>query len=159
MGCLYSLIFHFSAQDGEESGSLSRMVSEKCAELLDFFSGSNWSAGELAEVAERLEHPVRKLAHFSEYACMGILVFLLWSQWMVQGKRLWLVTVVWVLLSAAGDEFHQYFVPDRCASPADVLLDTCGGICGMIFCRAVYKLHCSFRSRKRLSGRSGPAVR
>lgn len=137
LGVLYSLIFRFSAQDSGESGSLSRMISEKCVEFLNWLSGSHWDEAREAETAGWLEHPLRKLAHFSEYACMGILVYTLWSQWIARGKRLYVLTVVWVFLSAAGDEFHQYFVPGRCASFADVLLDTGGGAFGMLFCMAV----------------------
>ena len=75
LGMLYSLIFHFSAQDGGESGSLSGMISEKCVECADWLSGSGWNEAEKAEMTEELEYPLRKLAHFSEYACMGILVY------------------------------------------------------------------------------------
>lgn len=45
-----------------------------------------------------------------------------------------MLTAAWVFLSAAGDELHQYFVPGRYASFLDVLLDTWGGVCGMLFC-------------------------
>lgn len=38
---LYLLIFAFSGQDGEKSGSLSSMISEKCAELLNAISGKH----------------------------------------------------------------------------------------------------------------------
>lgn len=139
LGVLYGLIFRFSAQDSGESGSLSRMISEKCVGFLNWLSGSRWNEAKEAELAGWFEYPLRKLAHFSEYACMGVLVYTLWSQWMVQGKRLYILTVVWVFLSAAGDEFHQYFVPGRCASFADVLLDTCGGAFGMLLCMAVHR--------------------
>lgn len=145
LGMLYSLIFRFSAQDSGESGSLSRKVSEKCVEMANVLSGSGWSQEEAARKAEWLEHPLRKAAHFSEYACMGALVYILWSQWLAQGRRLYLLTALWVFLSASGDEFHQYFVPGRYASFADVLLDTCGGVCGMLFCMLVYRL---YRKRK-----------
>lgn len=149
LGALYSLIFCFSAQDGGESGSLSRMLSGKCAEFLRFLSGSRWSDGQVRELAEALEYPLRKLAHFSEYACMGILVYVLWSQWLAQGKKLWLLAALWVFCSAAGDEFHQFFVPGRCASFADVLLDTCGGVCGIFFSVTVRRL-CGWLRRRRL---------
>lgn len=140
LGALYSLIFRFSAQEGGESGSLSRMISEKCVGFLNWVSGSCWNEAREAEMAGWLEYPLRKLAHFSEYACMGVLVYTLWSQWMSRGKRLYILTVAWVFLSAAGDEFHQYFVPGRCASFADVLLDTGGGAFGMLFCMAICRL-------------------
>lgn len=134
LGLLYCIIFGFSAQDGEESGSLSRLVSEKCASAVNALAGGRFSGDDLDGMAAAMEKPLRKLAHFSEYACMGILVWILLGQWMKKGKGLCLLTVAWVFLSAAGDEFHQYFVPGRYASLRDVLLDTWGGVCGMLFC-------------------------
>lgn len=131
---LYGMIFAFSAQDAEESGSVSRYVSEKCVEAADILSGRTWTEAFKEALEARIEHPIRKLAHFSEYACMGILVYTLWRQWKRRGRGLYLLTVIWVFLSAAGDELHQYFIPGRWASPADVLLDTCGGVFGMLMC-------------------------
>lgn len=131
---LYGLIFAFSAQDAEESGSISRYVSEKCVEAVDVLSGRTWTEAFKEALEAQIEHPIRKLAHFSEYACMGILVYTLWRQWKRRGRGLYLLTVIWVFLSAAGDGLHQYFIPGRWASPADVLLDTCGGVFGMLMC-------------------------
>ncbi len=129
---LYCLIFSFSAQDAEESGSLSALISEKCAELLNTLSGKHWSETMIQSMAEYFEHPIRKLAHFSEYAMMGILVYLLWRPWMQRGRKLYLLVLLWVFLSAAADEFHQTFVPGRYGSFLDVLLDTAGGAFGML---------------------------
>lgn len=134
LGLLYFVIFGFSAQDAEESGSLSRRVSGRLVELYNSVSGQDMSREELGRMTEAIERPLRKLAHFSEYACMGVLVYGLLCQWTVRGRRRCLLTGAWVFLSAAGDELHQYFVPGRFASPLDVLLDTCGGVCGMLFC-------------------------
>ncbi len=146
---LYMVIFGFSAQDGEQSGSLSQMISEKCVELFNSLSGGKWSKAFMEGLAAYFEHPIRKLAHFSEYACMGILVYVLWAQWMDRGRRLYLLTVEWVFLSAAADEFHQLFVPGRYGSFADVLLDTCGGSFGMALCMLAAYLHRrSVRKRK-----------
>ena len=149
LGLLYCVIFGFSAQDSEASGSLSRLISHGCVEFFNSLSGTRWNAVRIAELAEYFEHPIRKLAHFAEYACMGILVYTLWSQWLKQGRGLYLLTVVWVFLSAASDEFHQYFVPGRYASVADVLLDTCGGAFGMLFCICLAAL---YRKRRRKKG-------
>lgn len=141
---LYYMIFYFSAQDAEASGSLSQMISVKCVESINFLIGRRWEDAVLSEIAGVIEHPIRKLAHFSEYGVMGILVHMLLSQWMRQGRRLRLFVASWVFLSASCDEFHQYFVPGRYASIADVAIDTCGGVCGMLFCvcvAAMYKKH------------------
>ena len=143
---LYSLIFSFSDQDAEQSGSLSRMISEKCVEIFNDLSGSGWTEKVMEEWAEYFEHPIRKLAHFAEYACMGVLVYTLLRQWM---KRLYLITTLWVFLSAAGDEFHQLFVPGRWGSFADVCLDTCGGIFGILCCVLLEKCYQYFRRKRR----------
>lgn len=137
---LYLIIFGFSAQDGEQSGSLSQLISEKCVVLINNLSGRHWSEVFMANLAEYFEHPIRKLAHFSEYACMGILVYGLWSQWLQRGRRLYLLTVIWVFVSAAADEFHQLFVPGRYGCFADVCLDTCGGAFGMLVCVIIGKI-------------------
>ncbi len=134
---LYYMIFHFSAQDGEASSSLSQRITQKGVEIANSISGNNWSEATMAGLEEHMEHYVRKLAHFAEYAYMGVLVYLLLSQWIGRGGRLYLTVIGWVFLSAAGDEFHQYFVPGRYASPLDVLLDTCGGAFGMFFCLCI----------------------
>ena len=144
---LYSVIFHFSDQDGGESSSISWTISGKWAEFLNFISGSGRDAEATAEMASYFEYPLRKFAHFSEYTCMGILVYILGSQWIRQGRRLWFLTCLWVFFSAAGDELHQYFVPGRCASMQDVFLDTCGGIFDIFFCFVIYGLY-SRRKRK-----------
>lgn len=131
---LYLLIFSFSEQDGETSGGLSRMLSEKCVEIMNSLSGKNWSQALMESMAEYFENPIRKLAHFMEYACMAVLVFAIWRPWKERNKKLYCLIILWVAVSAAGDEFHQLFVPGRCGSAADVFLDTCGGCFGICFC-------------------------
>lgn len=59
---LYLLIFAFSGQDGEESGSLSSMISEKCAELLNAISRETLDTECVDSMAAYFEHPIRKLA-------------------------------------------------------------------------------------------------
>ena len=152
---LYMLIFGFSAQDGEQSGSLSQMISEKCVEFINTLSGRHWSRVFMENLAEYFEHPIRKLAHFSEYACMGVLIFVILSQWLEREKRLYLINALWVFLSAAADEFHQYFVPGRYASFADVCLDTCGGIFGILLCLLVIKMISKSKRLKARKNKSG----
>lgn len=149
---LYVFIFGFSAQDGEASGSLSQIISEKCVEFLNRLSGGHWTEDFMQNLSEYFEHPLRKLAHFAEYACMAVLLYVLWSQWIQKGRRLYLLIVLWVFFSAAGDEFHQWLVPGRYGSFWDVLLDTCGGAFGVLFCAAVRGIRTRLRQRKKREG-------
>ena len=79
---------------------------------------------------------VRKCAHLTEYAILGVLC------WMVPGparqEKIWSWrrarnALLSVLIYAATDEFHQKFVPSREASVLDVLIDTAGGALGLLF--------------------------
>lgn len=129
---LYLFIFNFSAQDAEQSGSISKRFTEKCVDFFNSLTGGHWSRDFVEGLTAYFEHPVRKLAHFAEYACMGVLLYIIWSQWVSVRKRLCLLILLCVFVSAALDELHQRFVPGRYASLADVLLDTCGGVFGML---------------------------
>lgn len=73
---------------------------------------------------------VRKAAHVVEYFILGLLLFRAFRggsnssfhwRWSLFALT---VVVIW----AAGDEFHQFFVPTRSASPVDVGIDTAGGM-------------------------------
>lgn len=145
---LYSVIFGFSAQDAEQSGSLSLRISEDAVAFFNSLTGGRWSRQFMDELALYFEHPIRKLAHFGEYTCVGILAYLIWRPWMERGKKLFFLVVAWVFLSGACDEFHQHFVPGRYGGFADVCLDTCGGCFGLLLCIAADRLLERFRQRR-----------
>jgi VanZ family protein len=71
----------------------------------------------------------RKIAHFTEYAILGLLAArAFWSS-----KRWFLISAVLVVVYALIDEYHQSFVPSRTASLFDSLIDMWGGITALIF--------------------------
>lgn len=151
---LYMLIFSFSEQDGAESGSLSHLISQKCVELINALAGGNWTELFKENLVTYFENPIRKLAHFAEYALMGVLLYGVWRPWKQRTVKLYFLIIIWILVSAAGDEIHQLFVPGRCGSAADVLLDTCGGGFGLFCCVTVEKL-CMKRIKSRHVAESG----
>jgi VanZ family protein len=85
------------------------------------------------ETLEQMHFFIRKLAHFSEYFVLSVLLMRA-----LRGKdRGWqLRWAIWALVIAAGysalDEFHQSFVPSRTASPWDSLLDTTGAAAAQV---------------------------
>ena len=144
----FLVICLFSAQNGEESGSLSQEIAEEIARIV--VAISNRTENDVFSLAEYFEHPLRKLAHFSEYAVLGGLFcgsFLPLmkdirheaerNEGRLFGKKrkrpgvsrscgLYVKCTFLVMLMAAFDEMHQLFVPGRYASILDVLLDTTG---------------------------------
>lgn len=71
---------------------------------------------------------LRKLAHFTEFACLGAL--LSWLFGMLQ--KGWLLPFLCGSLTAAMDETIQIFVPDRGPAVKDVCIDMGGVLVGMI---------------------------
>lgn len=155
---LYVIIFSFSEQDADTSGGLSHMISEKCVELMNSLAGGRWTDSFMAGLADYFEHPIRKLAHFAEYACMGVLVYVMWCPWKKSSKWLLLLGTMWVFVSASGDEIHQLFVPGRYGSFADVLLDTCGGCFGMTCCIILEKLILKSKEKRKEKKKTNPTI-
>jgi len=71
---------------------------------------------------------LRKLAHFTEFGCLGAL--LTWLFEMLEKQKLF--ALMGAFLVACTDETIQRFVPDRGPSFRDVMIDTSGAAAGMI---------------------------
>ena len=79
---------------------------------------------------------IRKCAHVTEYAVLGLLIWRGLRQPVRNEPRPWQwrharLTLALVMLYAASDELHQAFVPTREASVLDVLIDTSGAALGL----------------------------
>jgi VanZ family protein len=72
---------------------------------------------------------IRKLAHLTEYFVLGLLLYRAFSSDSADLKawRWVFLSLLAVMLLAAGDEFHQSFVATRTASFIDVGIDALGG--------------------------------
>ena len=122
-------IWSNSLLPGEVSGSISRWVKE----ILNFAGGAD---------SERGHGLLRKLGHFTEFACLGI--WLAWLVGMVQ-KRPFL-GIPGGFFVACVDETIQRFVPNRGPSFFDVMIDTAGVTVGIIL---LFVGHAVFSNRKK----------
>ena len=68
------VIYGFSAQDGTTSGNLSYKVSEIIVETANEAFDLHWTAQEEAQYIQKIQHPVRKLAHMTEYFLLAVSV-------------------------------------------------------------------------------------
>ena len=127
-------IFCFSNQNETQSSEVSRKVTEIVTSNVK--KVQNMSKNERELFLEHTEKIIRKLAHFSIYTVVGLLMMSLMSTYKLkQNKRIWTSLMVGVLY-ASSDEIHQYFVPGRSAKVFDVMIDSAGvclGICIVIF--------------------------
>ena len=138
--CTFFIIFGFSSQNGEQSGGISRKISETILKV-----SSNYNKLEEEEkeiVLYRTESIIRKIAHFSIYTVVGFLLMGLLSTYKLRDKWRMIITIVIGILYAISDEFHQSFSPGRSPKVTDVYIDTLGIILGVllvILIRMIYK--------------------
>ncbi|HEY6121422.1 MAG TPA: VanZ family protein [Pyrinomonadaceae bacterium] len=109
------------------------------------FSGANtsriirplvlWLFPETSEATLQTIHfVVRKLAHFTEYAILGFLAARAFSTSSLRTlKRRWFpIALFLIVIYALLDEYHQSFVPSRTASIYDSMIDSIGGVAGLL---------------------------
>ena len=146
LGITFYIIFGFSAQDGESSGTISKVVTDIIININPFTK--NLSEVEKIKVSEILHPIVRKLAHFSIYTVVGILLMSLVSTYNINTKKRIIISLVCGFLYACTDEFHQTFTPGRNGDFKDVLIDTSGVIVGIgIVCLTLYIIN-KLKNRK-----------
>ena len=74
---------------------------------------------------------LRKLAHFSEFACLGLLCAWFFAMRCRRKGRIAGKALLTGSLAACTDELIQLFSPGRCSSPVDVGIDTAGAAVGI----------------------------
>ena len=138
------VIFWFSAKVAEDSGEMSRSVGMLIgkAAIKEY---KEWPGEKQKAFAEKIDYPVRKAAHATEYALLGILltgaILDLEKPWKRQLAACFLAGAAY----AASDEFHQLFVPGRSGQVKDVMIDSAGVAAGIILACLAIK---AFQRRK-----------
>lgn len=87
--------------------------------IVDIFNFSNIST---------VSNVIRKLAHFTEYLILGILVANMLREY---DKKAY-VSIIICILYAISDEVHQLFVPGRSCQVLDMFIDTIGSSIGVV---------------------------
>ena len=128
--CWMAFIFLLSAQTATESSSLSlhisKCVAEKAVDILPYEYTSGVSVHDIALLIQPI---IRKVAHFVEFAILGVLLFLWARCWAF--RRAGLLAIGLGALYAGGDELHQFWVQGRGGQWSDVLLDSSGVVFGI----------------------------
>lgn len=137
--CTFFIIFGFSSQDGETSGGLSRNITNKILQLSSKYN--NLEQEEKDQVSDRTEKIIRKIAHFSIYTLVGLLLMGLLSTYKIKENWRIMLSVLLGVIYAISDEIHQGFTPGRSPRIADVYIDTLGVILGILFILLFIKIY------------------
>ena len=127
-----------------------------CTTVILVFSGDDFSAGSTSRILgpllrwifpgldaasfQLLHMWVRKLAHLTEYAVLGLLAFrALRLSLAISLPRTALLGLALVLGVAASDELRQSFIASRTSSLIDVGIDLAGGALGVCLIIALHR--------------------
>ena len=116
-----AVIWGNSLCTGEASGAMSGSI----LEWINVFLHLNDTG------AQTLHLVIRKVAHFTEFACLGTLLTWLFGMMGEKKGRLVCMPLLCGLLAACADETIQVFIPGRGPALIDVWIDTAGVITGI----------------------------
>lgn len=125
----FYVIFNFSAQNGEKSGSLSKRVTEIIVNLVSKIKTMDFTRK--LYYIEKLHPIVRKLAHFTVYTVVGFSIMGFMCTFDMRNIFKFLISLGIGVTYAITDEVHQSFIPGRGPSIIDVGIDTLGVLTGI----------------------------
>lgn len=128
-----SVIFIFSSQSGKESQGISKKISNKIIETTTATTNEKTKLSKVNKI-------IRKCAHFSLYMVLGICVMLLLNSFEIKNTKQIVITLLFGVIYALSDEFHQSFTPDRTPSILDVMIDSFGIIIGICIVLIIIKI-------------------
>lgn len=147
-----AIIYHFSAESVEESGNRSTGLTEFVTKLV-WPGYDELSYPDQLKAQEKLHSPIRKAAHFSEYALLGFLTASLLLHLSRRPRKrpikawmTWVFPAGFCLIYAISDEVHQIF-SNRGPSVWDVMIDFAGALFGILLIQCIVRL--SRRNRKK----------
>ena len=121
LSCNLIFIWGNSLLPGELSGAFSDWVKDLLKSLFGGSSGGGGGGGLL-----------RKLAHFTEFTCLGLCLTWLARMRRKKAAEYWLLPLLGGFLAACIDETIQIFVPLRGPAIKDVGIDTSGVLLGIV---------------------------
>ena len=122
------VIFYFSHQSGDASMQLSDGILDSFKSLFQNFLNYH-----------TLSYIVRKIAHFTEYFILGLLIYHLVKQYRVISKTEIIWMILFCLIYAMSDEFHQVFIGGRSPKVFDVIIDSLGSSLSILILQLLQK--------------------
>ncbi|USK84902.1 VanZ family protein [Peribacillus asahii] len=141
------LIFFFSSQSYSEQNLTPYLTIllgdsnlDKIFSSIQFtYAGREISVANLG-IVHFIEFFIRKAAHLFVFFVLGSLTWLVSTRIWKSKRIAAIVAAFFVFLYACLDEIHQRYTNGRSPLVEDVLLDTCGGILGIVTCIIIFRM-------------------
>lgn len=124
----FSFIYKMSSQDGYRSNAVSKRVVHFFRDNVDILNAINQNP---YINSINFNIIVRKIAHFTEYFFLFLIVHIVLSFTKLNDKRKKFISLFACVLFAVTDEFHQLFVSGRTPLITDIIIDSLGALTAM----------------------------
>lgn len=128
--CWMGVIFFFSSQVKNDSIVSTNIVVDIFYKLVRMFMNVDYN-----EFINVVFKPVRKIAHFSEFAILGLLIYINIIEY--RKSNVLLLSIICSVIYATSDEVHQLFVSGRSFWIFDILIDSTGAIFGIVIAHLI----------------------
>ena len=142
IGTFY-IIFGFSSQNAKESSGVSGKITEAVLKNIEYVQ--RLEKNEKEKVYHRVESIIRKIAHFSIYTVVGILLIAICSTYKIREINGIGISFILGIIYATSDEIHQSFISGRSAQITDVMLDSLGVLFGIFLCLLIISVLQKFK--------------
>ncbi|WP_214480811.1 VanZ family protein [Bacillus sp. SM2101] len=141
-----AVIFYFSSQPYSQQDlrpQLAKYIDKQW--IIDYFSHIQFTySGSEISVASKgpysfLEFFIRKGAHFFIYFLLGFLTLNALAMIFRNKWKCMIYAMSFIIIYAASDEIHQMFTGSRSPLIADVLLDSFGGLVGIVTAAIIFR--------------------
>ncbi|MDF2678620.1 MAG: phosphotransbutyrylase [Bacillota bacterium] len=135
------IIFLFSSQPASDSDGFSRGFTSILIDIIGRILPIDVVTSTGADVIAKYNHIVRKLAHFTVYLILSILVANALENNKKFNYKIFLYSLLICVFYAISDEFHQLFVSGRGCQIKDVLIDSIGSFMGLVIYSVIKNLY------------------
>lgn len=118
-------IFLFSNSTSNNSNKLSYEVVNHLITITNKLHLTNIEEQERYLVIKKINKPIRKLAHMTEYFILAFLVFHILNFYHIKTNK-YLLTFLFCFLYSMTDEYHQLMIEGRTGQFIDCLIDSAG---------------------------------
>ena len=137
-----------SMNDKNSNGKSSSIITVFIEDTLDLtnrygITNSHPDETKLEKASALLNTPLRKVMHAFVYFVLSFLIILMVNVIFKNKKFVlsFIITGLLIILFSSLDEYHQTFVVGRTGQFKDVLIDSIGGMCGIIFYGTYYLVY------------------
>ncbi len=148
-----AVIFLFSAQPDTESAEVSGTVAYRIVDVADHVFQMEMTGTERQQYVKKLDYPVRKAAHMSEYAILALLSLAFFKSMEMRGRKMYLPAFLLAVLYAGTDEFHQLCVSGRAGRFSDVCIDAAGALIALLLAYAIGRTSVGRATAAKIAGK------